>query len=118
MWLYVLRARLAGRRAFIVFDNLDSAFDMSAEAGTFCDERWPRLPRTCLEPDSEVPVTSHQLARFHDPVTVFKQVDGIARDEARSLVRDAGLKDGGEVLDEAHRLLGGHPMTLRHWLRR
>ncbi len=113
MWLDILRVRLAENPILIVFDNLDSAFDLDAEAGTFTDDRWPRLFRTCLDSGSTIIVTSYQLPKFHYPRIEFRQVDGIESSEAVNLMRDAGLKDENEVLEEAHRLLGGHPMALR-----
>ncbi|MCX6646810.1 MAG: tetratricopeptide repeat protein, partial [bacterium] len=112
-WLNLLRMKLVQEPVLVVFDDLESTFDLKAEAGTFNDERWPQLFRAFIGTSSAVIVTSHQIPKFSDPATEFLSVPGISLEDSITLLHDAGLKDENDVFEEAHRFLQGHPMALR-----
>ena len=112
-WLNLFRIKLTQDPILVVFDDLESAFDPGAEAGTFRDDRWQQMFRAFIDTRSAVIVTSHQIPKFSDPATEFLSVGGISLDDSIALLRDAGLKDENEVFNEAHRFLQGHPMAMR-----
>ena len=111
-YLDLLGTNLNREPALVVLDNIDSAMKMLNGAGEFADERWLDLIKRFSGSKSSLVVTSRPKPPIMESICIPKPISGIGRDEALTLMRDKGLRDDEKTLDEAYRLLDGHPMAL------
>ena len=108
--LNILATRVSQKPVFLVLDNIDNAMGASGE---FADHRWPRVIRAFSGSGSALIVTSRPFPSFVEAGCVPKPISGIGRNDAIALMREEGLRDSDDVLEDAWKLLRGHPMALR-----